>query len=444
MHRLVTRRLLLLSAALVALAVLIAWSALVSWREIRKLRSGFTTAQLESIRIADQLQRDVFKLDSQLLKYRTSRSDEDWSQFEREIRTLNAWLDQQKTALATPEERALLSEIGAASASYLAAARPIVDGAKPLDQLPKIEAAEQRLLSLGLHLADTHQETLGRFIVATQQSLTRLQAVVFAALLALVFLAAWAAAVVYREMIAPLRSKLIESEALLERQEKLASLGVLASGVAHEIRNPLTAIKARLYTHLKALSAGSRERSDAEFIGKEIDRLERIVRDFLRFAKPAVPERARVSPAALLRELYELMAPQIASPSVSFVIERVVETPIMGDAEQLKQVLINLIQNAAESLSGGGKITLRALDDMLALGGVRRKVVVMEVTDTGAGIPPEIQERLFDPFFTSKEAGTGLGLAIAARIVEKHGGALRFQTAVNRGSTFGIVLPAEP
>jgi signal transduction histidine kinase len=444
MHRLVTRRLLLLSAALVVLAVLIAWSALVSWREIRKLRSGFTTAQLESIRIADQLQRDVFKLDSQLLKYRTSRSDEDWSQFEREIRTLNAWLDQQKTALATPEERALLSEIGAASASYLAAARPIVDGAKPLDQLPKIEAAEQRLLSLGLHLADTHQETLGRFIVATQQSLTRLQAVVFAALLALVFLAAWAAAVVYREMIAPLRVELFESQALVARQEKLASLGVLAAGVAHEIRNPLTAIKARLFTQQKALTPGSRERTDAEFIGREIDRLEKIVSDFLRFARPGEPERVPLSPAELLREVRELMAPQLRESSIDLALERAVETTIVADPEQLKQVLINLVQNAADALDNRGTIKLRAVESRITLGGRMREVVIIEVEDNGRGIPPSVQERLFDPFFTTKPSGTGLGLSIAARIVEKQGGALRFQTAVNRGTTFGIVLPVNP
>jgi signal transduction histidine kinase len=125
---------------------------------------------------------------------------------------------------------------------------------------------------------------------------------------------------------------------------------------------------------------------------------------------------------------------------------------IRVDPQQIEQVLINLIQNAAESIGREGTITLRARSTLMPLAGlpgrsVRAKaghatpVVVLEVIDNGKGIPPKVQERLFDPFFTTKEAGTGLGLSIAARIVEKHGGALQYQTEIGRGTTFGIVLP---
>jgi signal transduction histidine kinase len=104
-------------------------------------------------------------------------------------------------------------------------------------------------------------------------------------------------------------------------------------------------------------------------------------------------------------------------------------------------VLINLIQNAADSIGHDGTITLRARLDSKRLTDHLTDVVVLEVTDTGRGIPPEVQKRLFDPFFSTKDSGTGLGLPIAARIVEKHGGALQYQTQVNHGTTFGIVLP---
>ena len=438
----VARQLLLLAAVLAFLALLIGRSAFVSWREIRELRGGFTTMQLESFRIADQLQAGLLKLDSRLRKFSDGRRPEDWHSFEDESLRLDAWIDQQKTVLTTPDEKAVLSEINAAYDGYLAVAREIAADATSFDKF-KVEAEEERLISLGLKLANAHREALGRFVASTQQSLALLQAVIFTALLALVLLATWAAAVVYREMIAPLRVKLIESQALVERHEKLASLGVLAAGVAHEIRNPLTAIKARLYTQQKALAPGSRERTDAEFIGREIDRLEKIVSDFLRFARPVEPERVPLSPADLLHEVRQLMAPQLRGSLIDLAVERAGKTKVLADPEQLKQVLINLVQNSAEALGKGGTIKLRAVESQMALGGRMREVVIIEVEDNGTGIPPEVQKRLFDPFFTTKQSGTGLGLSIAARIVEKHAGALRFQTAVNRGTTFGVVLPVE-
>jgi len=444
MNASVTRRLLALTSALALLALLIGWSAVVSWRAIRKLRTSVTTSQVESSRIVDHVQGEVLKLDSLLLKYRASRHDEDWQKFEREGQALNAWLDRQKIALNTEHEKAMVEEIKAASESYLGAAREIAEGAKPLDKLPEVEAAEQRMLNLGLELAHTHHEALGGFVASMQHSLTLLQAVVFAALLTLVLLATWAALFVYREMIAPLRVELIESQALAARREKLASLGVLAAGVAHEIRNPLTAIKARLFTQQKALTQGSREYTDAEFIGREIDRLEKIVSDFLRFARPAEPERVPFSAANLLREIRELMAPELREASIELAVEQAVEAQVVADPEQLKQVLINLVKNAAEALGKDGTIKLRAIESRIPLGGRSRDVVVFEVADSGPGIPADVQERLFDPFFTTKPSGTGLGLSIAARMVQKNGGALRFQTAANRGTTFGIVLPVKP
>ena len=439
----VTRRLFALTSALTLLILLIGWSAVVSWRAIGRLRTSVTTAQMESSRIVDHLQGEVLKLDSLLLKYRASHDADDWRSFEREGRLFKVWLDQQKITLKTAQEKTMMGDIQAACDSYLRAAREIANGAKAIDKLPEIEEAEQRMLNLRLELAHARHEALNRLVASMQRSLTLLQAVVFTALLALVLLAAWAAVFVYREMIAPLRAELVESQALAARREKLASLGVLAAGVAHEIRNPLTAIKARLFTQQKALTRGSREYTDAEFIGREIDRLEKIVSDFLRFARPAEPERAPFSAADLLRKVRELMVPQLHEASIELVVERAVETQVVADPEQLEQVLINLVKNAAEAIGQGGTIKLRAIEDRAPLDGRTREVVIFEVEDNGPGIPAEVQERLFDPFFTTKPSGTGLGLSIAARTIQKNGGTLRFQTAANRGTTFGIVVPLE-
>ena len=106
-------------------------------------------------------------------------------------------------------------------------------------------------------------------------------------------------------------------------------------------------------------------------------------------------------------------------------------------------MLINLVRNAADAIDGAGTVTLRTRAARVPLGGRETDAVVLEVSDTGKGIPPEVEKRLFDPFFTTKETGTGLGLAIAVRIVEKHGGIIQYQTRSGHGTTFGVVLPRE-
>src|SRR5437899_2811702 len=147
-----------------------------------------------------------------------------------------------------------------------------------------------QLLDLGYKLEDAHREVLEGFLTPSQKSVSLLQRVIFGSLFVLLGLAIWLSVIVYREMIWPLRMQLVESRTIIERQEKLASLGVLAAGVAHEIRNPLTAIKARLFTLQKMLKPDSSESEDAAVIGDEINRLERIVRDVLQFARPGDPK----------------------------------------------------------------------------------------------------------------------------------------------------------
>jgi signal transduction histidine kinase len=268
-----------------------------------------------------------------------------------------------------------------------------------------------------------------------------LRVVIFCALLLLLALGGWLAVMVYREMVAPLQVKLVESAAIIERQEKLASLGMLAAGVAHEIRNPLTAIKARLFTQQRRLKTGTPEFEDAHLIGQEISRLERIVKEILEFARPSDPHLEKVNAGAILRDVQTLLGPPLEKRQIAIHIDGDTDLTLVADQQQLKQVLINLVQNAADSIGerGSVRLSVKALDG--GLPGHGGDAAVLEVRDTGKGIAPEVEKRLFDPFFTTKEHGTGLGLPLAARIVEKHGGQLRYQTQLNKGTTFGVVLP---
>jgi signal transduction histidine kinase len=427
--------------------MLIAWTADVAWKRIGELHGRVAAIQRESYQIADHLQQSILTLNNQVLRFAAYRDPGDWTNFEAGSQDLGRWIREQQPISSSPDERLLLNQIRAGYSDYLAAAEAIHraygnnQSFFRVTQLNDFEKQSKDVLNLGLRLSKFHQAFLESFLSQTTTTLDTLRLTVLGSLVLLLAAGAWLSVVVYRDMIAPLKVQLVESRQLLERQEKLASLGMLAAGVAHEIRNPLTAIKAWLYMQQKHLKSGTPEYEDANLIAGEINRLERIVKDFLQFARPSEPQLVAVQADQPLREVQQLMEPELKKSSINLVLDGVAPAQIRIDPEQIKQVLINLIQNAADSIGKDGSITLRARLDEKRLFDRQTEVVILEVTDTGKGISPDVEKRLFDPFFTTKDAGTGLGLPIAARIVEKHCGALQYQTQDDHGTTFGIILP---
>jgi signal transduction histidine kinase len=437
-------RLVFLALMIAILAAVIVAATTVTWRQVTALRGHFSSVRIESFHIAEHLQTAVLILNATLLRFILRRNQSDWQSFTRDADQLEAWLKLEHPS--TSRERQEIAQVVTELSAYRTEANAIalrsdLSIVNMSNVLSRIENASQKLLSLGYDLASAHRAAAQQLVDAAEKSLALLQEVIFCALALLLILGGWAIALVYREMIAPLQRKLVETHATIERQEKLASLGVLAAGVAHEIRNPLTAIKARLFTLKKTLGERSTALEDTNLIEREITRLERIVRDVLMFARPAEPRHETISAMSLLGELRDLMNTQLEAANIEVVVEGSCDTTIQGDPNQLKQVLLNLIHNSAESIGGCGKITLRAGSERVSLGGHTANVAVLEVEDNGKGISADVQKRLFDPFYTTKPAGTGLGLSIAARIIEQHGGALRYQTEFGQGTTFGIVLP---
>lgn len=279
------------------------------------------------------------------------------------------------------------------------------------------------------------------FLAKSDASLTHLQRFLFVALLCLLASGATIIVLAYRRMITPLRTRLTESRAIIERQEKLASLGVFATGIAHEIRNPLTAIKVRLFSLKQSFRPKTSEHEDIQVIESEIDRLELIVKEFLQFARPAEPDFRTIPLGKILHDIQQLLETEFSQKGIRLILKIEADELVRVDPNKFKQVLLNLAQNGAEAVTGHGAVTLHSRFDQRVLHGQLRPVVVIDVTDTGSGMPVEVQKRLFDPFFTTKEQGTGLGLPIAARIIEKHGGAIECRTAPNEGATFSILLP---
>jgi signal transduction histidine kinase len=455
-------RLLLLAAAMFLLVVVVALLAHLTWSQSVAVRAQFRMVHDESLQLSEHIRGAVQSLDTNLLQYKIGHDPRDWRDFNNEAADLQHWLDQQRAALRTPRETLMLATIVAELKAYLADARVFAAADETLPpggtvsaQLAALDQRSEKLLGLGFDLAEAHSATLDSVLARTDRAVARIEWSTFIALALLLAAGSGTAWVVFRDSILPLQRQLHDSRLQLQRQEKLASLGVLSAGIAHEIRNPLTALKARLFTLRKAISAfasgetliaaGSSAAEDVGVINSEVDRLERIVREILRFARPPEPDLAAVDPIALLRRVRDLIAPQWTAAGVRLELDETPTPALEGDADQLEQALINLVQNAAEAMPGGGVVRLRAFagGHLPSIPGARRRAAVtLEVADNGSGIAPDVQPRLFDPFFTTKSNGTGLGLALTARILEKNGGRISFETAPGRGTTFTLVLPA--
>jgi signal transduction histidine kinase len=433
--------------AIAGMVGIIAWAAQNAWRKSGQLRERLTAVQLQSFQIADHIQETILELNNSVLRFGAYGDTNSWAHFQTESQLLDKWIDEQREVLSSQKERQLLDLINSNYDVYMAAAHEIeqrVRDTSPakiaVQDFTEFERQSQRMLRKGFVLADAHRASMDSFLEDSKRSLEYLR-ILLVTSFCLLPAGAGLAVVVYGELIAPLRVRLVESQALMNRHEKLASLGMLAAGVAHEIRNPLTAIKAWLFIQQKHLPPGSQERGEADIIANEINRLERIVKEVLLLARPSEPELVTVPAERALQQVQALLAPQLEKSNIQLLLENGSEAQVRIDPQQIQQVLINLIQNAAESIGSNGTVVLRTRAGTKRLADRLGEVVVLEVADTGKGIPPQVEKRLFDPFFTTKDAGTGLGLSIAARIVEKHGGALQYQTQMNRGTTFGIVLP---
>ena len=324
----------------------------------------------------------------------------------------------------------LMLELAAAAQSDSEAVSALIEARQPLQlqKMPKL--AESRKM-------------LDR--KPTEDRVWWLRLIMYALLgVVLVLAVALGVAFYHHFVVAPLRQELSEREAQENQQRKLDHFAKLSRELAHEIRNPLTAINARLFTLQKLVASQPGPAEDASVIQGEIKRLDRIVGQFLRLGSPAEPRLIPMSADQALRGASDLMQPGLENQSIELKLEGDGNVPFRADPQLLQQVLINLIQNAAESMEGKESqrlVTLRARQADATLGGKAKRAAILEVEDAGGGIPPDHWPRVFDPFFSTKEKGTGLGLAIAARIIERHAGALTFESTVGKGTTFRITLP---
>ncbi|MGB3053170.1 MAG: ATP-binding protein [Polyangiales bacterium] len=231
----------------------------------------------------------------------------------------------------------------------------------------------------------------------------------------------------------------------MKEKDRLAALGEMAAGLAHEIRNPLGSIKASAQ-YLTETSAPPEDGAEfLDIIVDEVDRLNRVVSSFLDYARPAHSDPEPIYVNAAVELTLQLLRPECDSVDVTLHVTMAQDLPrVRIDIEHLRQVLINLVQNAVQAMTSGGDIFVETRNqDSFRIGGGARRWVQISVRDTGPGIPPDLLANLFVPFVTTKQQGTGLGLAISQRIVSATGGRIDVRSREGVGTTFVILLPAE-
>jgi signal transduction histidine kinase len=220
----------------------------------------------------------------------------------------------------------------------------------------------------------------------------------------------------------------------LEHLDRLANLGVLTAGVAHEIKNALVAVR----TFVDLLREQHKEDDLSQLVSKEIGRIENVVRQVLRDATREQFKLAPLRVHALLQDAMNLLRHQFEARSIQAALRLdAAQDQIKGDERQLRHALLNLLMNSVEAMSGAGR--LEVISSISAVNG--RRDLCVKISDTGSGIHPDHLPLLFSPFFTTKNEGTGLGLAITHRIIQQHDGKITVESKVNEGTTFHVLLP---
>lgn len=238
----------------------------------------------------------------------------------------------------------------------------------------------------------------------------------------------------------------------VERMERLALLGELSAGIAHEIRNPLAGIKASAQVLQESLSHEDFRSELINRIVKEVDKSNRLLKEFFKFARPLPPRFGFFDIEMIIDSVYLLLAPRLKKNNIKFKEEFEDHIPqVYIDETQIEQVILNFFLNAVDVMIDGGELRVRTSKQKLGLldappekyiiAGEDLYYVIVEISDTGKGIKPEVIDKIFNPFFTTKKDGLGLGLSICSRLIEENRGKVDVVSTPGKGTTFVLALP---
>ncbi len=238
------------------------------------------------------------------------------------------------------------------------------------------------------------------------------------------------------EKLAKKNRQLQEAQERLIRSERLAVIGNMAAYVAHEIRNPLVTVGGFARVLLREYADHKKVKQNVEIIIEEVGRLEKILANIMDFSKPEEPVRMMTQINQLLENTCALMEPYFKKGRIQLIKKfNELISEIIVDPAQIKQVLLNLIKNAVESMPDGGKLIIETM--------MEDEYIRVDIADTGEGMTSEVLQNIFTPFFTTKVDGSGVGLAVSQKIVDDHNGFLKFKSVLKEGTTFSVYLPVK-
>ncbi len=426
---------------------ILAW---VAQTKLESLRTNLKKSDLESASILDPLETSLVALNSDMIKFGLTHDQALWERAWHQAVKLQGWIGQQKSALHTASEAALLKRIQTADETFL---RSLQDfyvkvkfqhnrGTSLADYTPLRDQSLQ-LFDLGHDLARAHSEAHNVYIKDANQSLEDLQRLVLLTDL-LLFAAGLALALgIYRHLISPLEQKLVESQFQTERHERLASIGLLASGTAVDLRNLLTTVKIGVHFQATRWPEHSPERAEAEVVENEVRKLDRLVDDFLTLTQMVTPQVEVVALDELLKELRQRFVPKLATMDIHVVADAPEPLLVRAEPIQLKQALVNLIQIAADQIKANGCITLKARRDPGNPDSHEPPKAILEVIHSIKEIKTgDESSRANAETAVSRNLQTeGLSLAITAKILDRHGGRLLYPDQTGLESKFSIILP---
>ena len=233
---------------------------------------------------------------------------------------------------------------------------------------------------------------------------------------------------------------IIEIEGQLRNAERLSAIGELSAVLAHEIRNPLGSIRGTAEILKDDYQPGDKKYEFLEILVKESERLNRVVEDFLRLSRPQPATMEDCDIVEELNNIITLVSAEAKKRNISLEFKSNLLPSVEGDPEKLRQAFLNIILNGLQAAPSGGSVLITAFSDEPKDG--ESAWIELRFTDSGPGIPPDVMDKIFEPFFTSKVGGTGLGLAITRKIIESHGGRIEVESDPGLGTTFRVRLPS--